>query len=412
MKTVLFVILPYKSHYYPAFALAEKYRLEGYKVLFTGTPHFQQVILNQSHGFVSLFYLSEYIFSSSKQLLGIFIKNLLDKSYLKERCKEYYKVQMTLRKIIEILHPDKIILETNISEYYLFFEHVGIETELISIFLSTEKKKNIPPLNSNFIPRNSIVSILTVEFLWYKLFLTRWFKDILIKIAFLGKDDYFFQKRICKKKEINWNQFISKNHFHANVCKNLRNNILVSPSLEFKTYKANQYESFSDLRRKRSEDQLFSEKYLTTKNNLISLKKEGKKIIYMAFGTLISINDKRLTHFIRNIVEIVEKGDDLRLILSFPFNLDFSKELRNTNIFEFLPQLDILQFSDLMITHGGLSSVKECMDAKVKMLVVPINTKIDQPGNAARVEANGLGKRVFLDTKSSKIEDKIKLLLK
>ena len=102
----------------------------------------------------------------------------------------------------------------------------------------------------------------------------------------------------------------------------------------------------------------------------------------------------------------------MRLILSFPFNLDFSKELRNTNIFEFLPQLDILQFSDLMITHGGLSSVKECMDAKVKMLVVPINTKIDQPGNAARVEANGLGKRVFLDTKSSKIEDKIKLLLK
>jgi UDP:flavonoid glycosyltransferase YjiC (YdhE family) len=58
-------------------------------------------------------------------------------------------------------------------------------------------------------------------------------------------------------------------------------------------------------------------------------------------------------------------------------------------VVERAPQLALLQRARLMITHGGLGSVKECVARGVPMLVFPLD--IDQPGNGARVAHHGLG---------------------
>jgi zeaxanthin glucosyltransferase len=44
-----------------------------------------------------------------------------------------------------------------------------------------------------------------------------------------------------------------------------------------------------------------------------------------------------------------------------------------------------------MINHGGMGSIKECLQANVKMLSYPLNPKTDQKGNAVRVKALGFG---------------------
>ena len=53
------------------------------------------------------------------------------------------------------------------------------------------------------------------------------------------------------------------------------------------------------------------------------------------------------------------------------------------------PQLRLLQFADVFITHGGLGSVKESIYMGVPMLVWPLRG--DQMFNARRVAAKGLG---------------------
>ena len=53
------------------------------------------------------------------------------------------------------------------------------------------------------------------------------------------------------------------------------------------------------------------------------------------------------------------------------------------------PQHLILEKATVAVIHGGLSSVKECIMAGVPMAVFP--TGHDQPGNAVRVRAHGLG---------------------
>ncbi len=68
---------------------------------------------------------------------------------------------------------------------------------------------------------------------------------------------------------------------------------------------------------------------------------------------------------------------------------------------------------DIMITHGGHNSIKECLQAGVKMLVYPHMEDNDQPGNAMRVDLNKFGLRGNLSKDSSKdIWLKISLLLK
>ncbi len=61
----------------------------------------------------------------------------------------------------------------------------------------------------------------------------------------------------------------------------------------------------------------------------------------------------------------------------------------NVIVVERAPQLALLKRARLMITHGGLGSVKECVAHGVPMLVFPLD--IDQPGNGARVAHHGLG---------------------
>lgn len=58
------------------------------------------------------------------------------------------------------------------------------------------------------------------------------------------------------------------------------------------------------------------------------------------------------------------------------------------------PQVRLLERASLMITHGGLGSIKECILAGVPMVVLP--QKFDQPGNAARVRYHRIGVDVEL----------------
>lgn len=56
---------------------------------------------------------------------------------------------------------------------------------------------------------------------------------------------------------------------------------------------------------------------------------------------------------------------------------------------EWVPQLAMLQKAAVMITHGGLGTVKECIYFNVPMVVFPM--AFDQPENALRIARHGLG---------------------
>jgi zeaxanthin glucosyltransferase len=61
----------------------------------------------------------------------------------------------------------------------------------------------------------------------------------------------------------------------------------------------------------------------------------------------------------------------------------------NVLVLRHAPQLTLLRRAAVMVSHGGLNSIKEALCLGVPLLVLPID--MDQPGNAARVAYRGLG---------------------
>jgi zeaxanthin glucosyltransferase len=143
-------------------------------------------------------------------------------------------------------------------------------------------------------------------------------------------------------------------------------------------------------------------------------KSRNKKIVYASLGTLHNVHTKsKSEHFFEKLLSIFEAKSDYYFILSV------GKKLKNTlktqakhiKILETVPQKGLLKEVDAFITHGGLNSVLESAYAGTPMLVVPLNDKWDQNGNAARVVYHGLGTKVNLNDGKQALENAINELL-
>ncbi|MBC7690609.1 MAG: hypothetical protein H7222_02480 [Methylotenera sp.] len=115
--------------------------------------------------------------------------------------------------------------------------------------------------------------------------------------------------------------------------------------------------------------------------------------IYASLGTLVDLPRKE-----RIFSDLLQCEIDRSLLISLG---SASGEVSETlsqlanhvpagaRVESYVRQLEVLPRSEVMVTHGGLNSVQECILTRTPMLVLPI--KHDQLGVAARVRELGLG---------------------
>ncbi len=84
----------------------------------------------------------------------------------------------------------------------------------------------------------------------------------------------------------------------------------------------------------------------------------------------------------------------------------------NVYVFRKVDQIYTLRFTDIMINHGGLNSITECINNNVPMIVFPLSKIWDEKGNSARVVYHKIGLRGQIKRDSpSKIASIIKKVL-
>jgi UDP:flavonoid glycosyltransferase YjiC (YdhE family) len=255
------------------------------------------------------------------------------------------------------------------------------------------KTKGIPPMTSTYIPKNNLSSLIKVEFLWLKELMSQHIRRYILKIVFLGKDEIYFLKRHCKKFGMDWRKQIDLKHSLNRGIKNVENLVLLPQNLEFPSFIKPKHVRFFEKISFKNESDYYSEEYIKLKRRCLNEKNE--LIIYMAFGTLAQ--GSKVTNFFKMVISIIQELVNTTLIISKGKGSIDVVGAHNVFVFDYLPQLDVLSFTDLFITHGGLGSVKEAFHFKVPMLVVPMNKYIDQNGNAARIKANCLGVHLDID---------------
>lgn len=404
MKNVLFITLPFKSHYFPAFNLAHTYHSHGYDIYFTGLSNSESIITNQGFNFIPLNYITQNEIKDLKNLFGFFLKSISDQRFVKDKYEDFLMEGNSLISAINKTNPIKVLLEINIAEYYLFFKNLNIDTELFSIYLPTRRRRGIPPLDSSYTPNGSLFSDFICFFLWKIYLLKKYINRKVNNFAFWKcNDDYFFD-RFCKKNKVQ--NILSSDFFHSKGIISLKNNILCSEKLEFPNFKAFPNEVFHQSLKNRKESVSISKEDIFFLNILKEKKSQGKKLILMSFGTF-AYGNKKVDAFIEKAITVINEIENVILVISHIGNFNY-KNSDKLFVFKWLPQMEVLQNASLMITHGGLGTYKECVEADIKMLVAPVNLVLDQVGNAKRIEKNGFGNHIKLNINNHKLKALIK----
>ncbi len=113
-----------------------------------------------------------------------------------------------------------------------------------------------------------------------------------------------------------------------------------------------------------------------------------RKLIFAGFGSFFTAD----RGFLRRLFAAVAEREGWELVLSLggqdPGALGPLPS--NVSTFRWLPQLEVLEHTDVAVIHGGINTVDECVLAGVPMLVY-CGFETDMAGNTSRIVFHGLG---------------------
>lgn len=114
-----------------------------------------------------------------------------------------------------------------------------------------------------------------------------------------------------------------------------------------------------------------------------------KKVIYISLGTVFTNNNKLYNIFFKTFADI-----DAVVVMS-TYNIDISKFKipKNFIVKNYVPQTEVLKYTDVAITHAGMNSTNELLYNNIPFVAIPLGA--DNPYIASRVSA--LGAAISLD---------------
>ena len=407
---ILFLIQPYPSHYYPTFGLAHQLAKDGNTLVYTATEDSKELIEREGFQAVVFNYLGEDLIKNWRVFIGVLLRSLLAPNAYAERQMQFTAAYCETKQVLENYDVSRVYIDQSLAEYYFFTKPYLEDIVILHTKLYSGRVPGIPPFNSTQIPTGSKWSDFRAFWSWRgELFKLRW-RELLKRLAFLGKDEIFLWKKHCVDVDLVWKDHIDLQHALNRGIKGVRQYILATSELEFDLFRLPGNVSFFESIPTKNEEHYFSKRYL---NLLSTLRKEQSyRLIYMSFGSFVGHGNQKVTAFYSAIINLVSSIPDTILCVSTGHSVLQLKPNHNTYIFSYVPQQHLLGFTDLFITHGGLGSVKEGLYHKVPMLVVPLNKYIDQPGNAARIKAKGFGDFLNIDRYTEKeIRQKLLALL-
>lgn len=401
MKVILFFLLDTSSHLNASFKLGKSLQSRGYIIVYMGKPNSRTQIEN--HGF--LFHPRPEAY-----LPEVIASQVDNPAQLKKRIEANFMSCNVFGEVILQYQPLLIFLDTSLTYYGVYLQKSQTPFITLSTKVCQDQAPYVPPFTSNYIPfRQSLFSKLRVKAIWCWHLLKKKLRNFREDRSADKVNWYLLCRRYLMVNHPKvFSQITTKRSSHFGWQN--RPEIILSPR-HFdlpRKFPGNQVHMgpIVDMHRKenRQEPDLF--------DNLLS---DKKKTIYCSMGGYDRKYRMDRIRFFVTLINIFLLRQEWQLVISVGMDIDpagFKPLPKNVHLFQSLPQLHLLKQADLMINHGGMQSVTECIMLEVPMLVFPLNPDLDQKGNAARVVYHKVGLRGNLKKESPKsIELKIDQLI-
>jgi zeaxanthin glucosyltransferase len=399
MKTILFYSVSALSHYYSTFKVAKILQQRNCEVVYLGNEMFRYPVEKSGFKFEPL---NEWAEQSSSNILKKGIPNFLrDCIHYRHNDFGYKKFKLNIDKLHEKvlkIKPDLIFIDTLRAPFFIVFQGLATKIVLISILPFSGKAVFIPPFYSSLIPKKNLFFKNYIGLLWFKNKIIKNISLHLKNAITLGQNTSSYIARFSKEIKFDSKKNFDYNRSYYYSVKNLPELILIPKSFEFPhSDLPNVYYAGLKINRERvKEVNISNARYLAVIKLIgkFKIKNSNTKLIYCSLGTLSSYDLEVAGLFFQKIAKLCNNFKDYIFIISSGDSYNPTKLLpipQNMFVFPYVPQTDLLLHADIMITHGGINSILECIESCIPMLVYPLSLKWDQPGNSARVVYHGLG---------------------
>lgn len=398
-KSALFFVFPTLSHYRSFKPLVESYKMLGYEVVYTRPGEKASIEKSVDDFYLTTPYLSEYYISNSRSFFTILVHRLLDPSFNKIRKQEYFDTVDKIRNAVRAANPETIILDAHLSSYYLFLSDLCSDIKVAYTKLLSNRHPGIPPLYIKYpIFRKNRVGMILSEIFWKRHSIKTEFRNLFEKIAFNGLNLDSFQRSTAKKYGVNHEQYVLSPRdcsFNFLELSNKITKVILAPhALEYSWRKLYNNESYFVPENVPSFDKLANFPAVVefiSKFKLARQLNPDVKLIYCSLG-FIATRESRVINFYHLLRETFRERKNHYLILSTSgSSIDFPDSYDNIICAEYMPQKEIIPLCDLVISHGGVNTIRECLGNNLPMLLLPKNHEYDQPGNCARVVSKRFG---------------------
>ena len=412
---VVFKILAAHSHLNATFKLASALLSNGYQVTYSGNREFQKDVIVKGFNY---FIDTDLPIPVPSNKRVNFFKRISYKKILTRKHREYAKGMM-FEKIIEVLGPDLIVVDSPFVRDSICILRKDIPFVIFESMVALSHAPLHPPLCSQIIPQNTFFNKVAVHFAWKKYYLNTFVNQQLFGAGFPSK---YWIKKLAAKTNFPVEHIDFQRYFHIGL-----NNVpeIIASPLEFdfpREKKANQYYlgvSVKEDRQEASFDLKFNQARLliekTISQNKLCKQNERVALIYCSFGSMAWRYDG-VSEFYQMLIEAYNSEKNVEIFISVGYETKWHlfKDLpKHIHVFKKVPQIELLKKMDLMITHGGMNTITECIISEVPMLVYPGFNQIDQVGNACRVEFHHIGLKGDLKKERAKhLKEKVTTVLK
>ena len=292
-----------------------------------------------------------------------------------------------LDRTIRSCRPDLVICDTLI--WYVAFRSLslGIPTANLSTFLAGPPNPHVPPVTSARIPRASLWGRLQIRAAWLwmscSFFVTRTLAPYIFgNYRNPGRIHVLFHSFLrlarhagipCRKNHTYWRGFAGPQLILPEV-------VLCPRSFEFpQSPAAGRLYLAPTINEHRPED-----------TSALTRLDRRKPLVFCSLGSESHLC-WRAPRFFRTVAAASRLQPDWQWVLSVGPKGDPARcgePGPNLLVLNWAPQYALLRDAAVMVTHGGLNSILECIHFGVPMVVVP--GMRDQPGNMARAIHHGI----------------------
>ena len=377
---------------YSSVELARRLTAEGHRLMYASYPHARDLVEYHGLDFLALEPNRYRQFLEADAGTGALsrVVNVRDR---RQRALDSVALD-GFTEAVRATRPDLLLIDGEMHEHIIAASQIEVPIALLNTFASIWKQPGLPPAHCAVRPGVGWKGTRQgIALLWLALRLKKLRVASSLKIRRLGCDRRSILSHLARsvdfdlRRETDAGQWLIPFTYR-------RFPVLSLHALEFEfphqppervQYVGPMVLGDRTDRQVRSGDQTELEALFTRRRQA----GEERRLIFAVFGSVFS-TDRAL---LQRLVGVVRERPDWDLVISLSGRVppaDLGPLPEGVHAFPWVPQMDVLHHADVVVTHGGINTIDECVVCGVPMLVY-CGGETDMAGNTARIEYHGIG---------------------